>query len=194
MSLSDDLYRSGELDTDQPLVRIKRGRGDSRYNSASNPNRGRKRIRWGKHQLCHSKQIKLMQNRSPETASQPGHFSRWHIPRCSTSDTILSIHKDLPAAARASESCHPKPRQIENPDTEKQKYRAKFKEFLQWPGSYMSLELMKTTTIYFSGAPTRISNSGHEITIEISVAGNFKEFTKQFQPRARHRKTKPSNR
>ena len=45
MSLSDDLYRSGELDTDQPLVRIKRGRGDSRYNPASNPNRGRKRIR-----------------------------------------------------------------------------------------------------------------------------------------------------
>ena len=148
MSLSDDLYRSGELDTDQPLVRIKRGRGDSRYNPASNPNRGRKRIRWGKHQLCHSKQIKLMQNRSPETASQPRHFSCWHIPRCSTSDTILSLHKDLPAAAaaRASESCHTKPRQIENPDTEKQKYRAKFKEFLQWPGTYMSLELMKTST------------------------------------------------
>ena len=43
--LSDDLYRSDELDTDQPLVRIKRGRGDSRFNPAGNPNRGRKRIR-----------------------------------------------------------------------------------------------------------------------------------------------------
>ena len=41
-----DLYRFGEQDTEpRPLVRTKRARGDSRYNPASNPNRGRKRIR-----------------------------------------------------------------------------------------------------------------------------------------------------
>ena len=144
--MSDDLYRSGELDTDQPLVRIKRGRGDSRYNPASNPNRGRKRIRWGKHQLCHSKQIKLMQNRSPETASQPGHFAGWHIPRCSTSDTILSLPEDLPAA-RAPEGCYKNPRQIENPDT-KQKYGVECKEFLQWPGYNTSLWWRHQTFIF----------------------------------------------
>ena len=32
-------------ETGDKLVRVKRGRGDSRYNPENNPNRGRKRIR-----------------------------------------------------------------------------------------------------------------------------------------------------
>ena len=139
-----DLYRFGERHTEQqPLVRTKRGRGDSRYNPASNPNRGRKRIRCRKYTWSvNLKSTKLMQNRSPEAANQPGDFARQQFPRCSTSNPIFPLHKALPAAW-APEGCHPKPRQIENnTDTEKQKHSAEFKEFLQWPGKCAGLNYL----------------------------------------------------